>query len=165
MQFGDWAHRNLAVQGYCLTRGEATRLRVGLRFATGLCLPLVAAGLALESPPVLFGLSGIAAVAGFARRHPFDHIWNRGLRHLVDAPEVPENPQRRRHAFKFGAASLSAVAALFAAGQETIALPLGVALLSACALVTATNFCVPSTLLALLEHRFRASRSDPLPMP
>lgn len=153
---------NLAVQGYCLGRPEASELRVGLRFSTGLCLPLVVTGLALESAPLLFALAVVAAMAGFTPRHPFDLVWNHGVRHLIGGAEVPANPARRRHAFKVGAAWLSALGVLFAVGQDAVGLGLGLALVAACGLVTATNFCVPSTVLALLERRFRAGPGESL---
>jgi hypothetical protein len=44
-----WAHRNLAVQGYCLSAEESHALRWGLRFPTALCLGLAVTGLALQS--------------------------------------------------------------------------------------------------------------------
>jgi hypothetical protein len=95
----------------------------------------------------------IGAAAGWTRRHPFDLIWNRALRPLSGAPELPPNPRPRRHAFKLATLWLLAVGLLFAFGQPTIALILGAALVAACALVTTTNFCVPSTLLSIWERR------------
>src|SRR5919108_3178786 len=153
----EWMHRNLAVQGYCLSRQEATGLKVGLRFSTGLCLPLVATGLALESTPILFGLAAVGAIAGFTPRHPFDLLWNHAARHLTGAPALPPNPRRRRHAFKVGTAWLLVVGTLLATGSDALALVLGVALLGACAMVTAFNFCVPSTVLLWLERRLRTA--------
>jgi hypothetical protein len=44
---------------------------------------------------------------------------------------------------------------LFAAGQPICALVLGGVLVSVCSLVTVTNFCIPSTMLAWLEERRR----------
>jgi uncharacterized protein DUF4395 len=146
-------HDNLSTQGYCLSGSESRRLRLGLRFPTGLCLGLVIIALALESPLMLVALSGIGLIAGFTSRHPFDVLWNHGLRHLVGAPELPPNPPRRRHAFKLATVWLLAVAGLFAAGQDVAALSLGAVLVGVCGLVTATNFCVPSTLLAWWERR------------
>ena len=35
-----WTHRNLAVQGYCMSAEESHALRWGLRFPTALCLGL-----------------------------------------------------------------------------------------------------------------------------
>jgi hypothetical protein len=102
---------------------------------------------------MLLILSGVGLVAGFTRRHPFDLIWNHGLRHVVKASELPPNPPRRRHAFKLATLWLLAVAVLFSAGQDVAALTLGGVLVGVCGLVTATNFCIPSTLLAWWERR------------
>ena len=148
-----WTHANLETQGYCLSRGQAQALRVGLRFPTALCLALVVTGLALESAPIIGLLVPIGAVAGWAQRHPFDHLWNRAGRHALGAPELPPNPTRRRHAFKLATVWLAAVAILFAAGAATAALVLGGVLVAVCALVTVTNFCIPSTMLAWLDSR------------
>lgn len=150
-----WTHENLGTQGYRLSPEKAGRLRLGLRFPTALCLALVAVGLALQSALLIALLVPIGAVAGWSPRHPFDHLWNRGVRHLAGAPPLPPNPTRRRHAFKLATVWLGAVAALLAAGQASYALVLGGVLLSVCSLVTATNFCIPSTMLAWLEGRRR----------
>ena len=144
---------NLAGQGYCLTADRSRALRVGLRFPTALCLVAVVAGLALESAVLILALVPIGAIAGWTPHHPFDLIWNHGLRHVLRAPELPPNPPPRRHAFKLATVWLLAVGGLFAAGYATVALILGGVLVGVCSLVTATNFCVPSTLLALWSRR------------
>ena len=154
---GHWTGENLSTQGYRLSGVERRELWLGLRFPTGLCLALVVTALALESVVMLVALSGIGLVAGFTRRHPFDCLWNHGLRHVLNAPPVPPNPRRRRHAFKLATVWLLAVALLFGAGQDTAALVLGGVLLAVCGLVTVTSFCIPSTLLAWWEERRPAS--------
>lgn len=138
---------NLAVQGYCLNPAESQALRLGLRFPTALCLALVVAGLAVQSAVVILALVPIGAVAGWTARHPFDLLWNQGLRRLLDAPPLPPNPTPRRHAFKLATVWLLAVGVLFAVGQPAAALVLGGVLVAVCGLVTVTHFCVPSTLL------------------
>lgn len=148
-----WSDANLEVQGYCLSAEQSHALRFGLRFPTALCLALVVVGLAFSSALLIAVLVPIGAVAGWSSRHPFDLIWNHGLRHLAGAPELPPNPPRRRHAFKLATVWLAAVAALFAAGASTAALVLGGALVAVCGLVTTTNFCLPSTLLGIWERR------------
>src|SRR5919197_1033069 len=100
MNASQWTHENLATQGYCLTADEARRLRVGLRFPTALCLALAITALALQSALFVALLVPVGLVAGWTARHPFDHIWNHGLRHLTGAPALPPNPVRRRHSFK-----------------------------------------------------------------
>jgi hypothetical protein len=149
----EWMRRNLEVQGYCLTEQEGARLRVGLRFSTGLSLPLFVTGLALGSAPIIFGLAAVGAVAGLTPRHPFDLLWNHGVRHLTGGPELPPNPRRRRHAFKVGTLGLLTVGVLLTAGIDGVALALGIGLLAAGSLVTVLNFCIPSTVLLWLERR------------
>lgn len=151
----NWMDRNLAMQGYSLDPHGARQLRIGLRFATALCLPIVATALVLESEALLTATAAIGFVAGFTPRHPFDLLWNHAVRHLLGAPAVPPNPRRRRHAFKVGTAWLMVVVALLAAGLTTAALVLGGMLLGACALVSTVNFCVPSFLLSVYEKRVR----------
>jgi hypothetical protein len=148
-----WMGANLTTQGYCLSDDERRELAVGLRFSTGLCLTLVASALALTSPAMIFALCAIGAVAGFTSRHPFDHVWNHAARHVLGGPPLPPNPARRRDAFKVATASLLVVGTLLAAGATTAGLILGGLLLAACALVTATNLCLPSETFAWWARR------------
>jgi hypothetical protein len=124
-----------------------------LRFSTGLCLALVVTALALESAPMIYVLCGIGLVAGYTPRHPFDLLWNYGVRNLLGQPTLPPNPPRRRHAFKIATAWLLVVGLLLSAGATTIALVVGGLLVAACATVTATNLCLPSEALAWWERR------------
>jgi hypothetical protein len=144
---------NLATQGYCLTDAERRELAFGLRFSTGLCLSLVVVALVLGSAVMVFALSGVGLVASFAARHPFDHVWNRGVRRLIGGPALPPNPPRRRDAFKVATAWLLVVGTLLATGATTVALVLGGLLVAACATVTATNLCLPSETFAWIERR------------
>src|SRR2546430_8287905 len=122
-----------------LFRSGRRRLAVGLRFSSGTCLLLVITALALESPAMSFALTGVGLVAGLTSRHPFDLVWNHGVRHLTGAPPLPPNPTRRRHAFKIATVWLLAVGALLAAGLTAVALVLGGLLVAACPTVTATT--------------------------
>jgi len=144
---------NLTTQGYCLSDAERSELWLGLRFSAGLCLTLVLVALVLESPVMVFVLAGIGVIAGLMARHPFDHLWNHGVRHLVGGPPLPPNPPRRRHAFKVATVWLIVVGALFVADATLVALALGGLLVAACATVTATNLCLPSEALAWWQRR------------
>jgi Domain of unknown function (DUF4395) len=148
-----WTERNLAVQGYCLTGRESRSLRWALRLPTALCFSLVAVGLVAQSAVVILALVPIGAAAGWTRRHPFDLLWNHGLRHITGGPELPPNPAPRRHGFKIGTVWLLTVGVLLAVGQPGPALVLGALLLAACGVLTATNFCIPSTLLGICWRR------------
>jgi len=148
-----WMQGNLRTQGYCLSGEEHRALALGVRFSTGVCLGLVVVALALQSAVMVFALTGVGVIAGFAPRHPFDLLWNHAVRHAAGAPELPPNPRRRRNAFKLATVWLAAVGVLLAAGATTTAQVLGGLLVAACALVTVTNLCLPSELLARLERR------------
>ena len=150
---GTWMRANLTTQGYCLSDAERRELAVGLRFSTGLCLTLVVVALALTSPVMIFVLSGIGVIAGFSARHPFDHIWNHAARHIVGGPSLPPNPARRRDAFKVATVWLLVVGTLLAAGATTAGVILGGMLVAACAVVTATNLCLPSETFAWWARR------------
>lgn len=153
MSTGAWMRSNLTTQGYCLSDAERRELSVALRFSTGLCLTLVVVALALRSPAMVFALSGIGLFAGFSKRHPFDHLWNRVVRHLVGGPVLPPNPPRRRHAFKLATVWLASVGVLFSAGATTAGFLLGGLLVAACGAVTVANLCIPSELFAWWERR------------
>ena len=161
MSLTRWMDDNLLTQGYRLTAEERRRLAVAARFPTALCLALVVTALALESVPMLLVLAGIGAVAGFSARHPFDHLWNGAVRHVVGGPVLPPNPTRRRHAFKIATAWLLTVAAVLAAGAATAALVLGALLVAACATVTALNLCLPSLAFEAVDRLRR--RGEPMP--
>jgi Domain of unknown function (DUF4395) len=150
-----WTGANLARQGYCLTAAQRRELRVALRFSTGVCLALVVIALVLESAPMVFALSAIGLIAGFAPRHPFDLAWNHAVRHVLRGPALPPNPTRRRHSFKVAGVWLALVGVLFAAGATTAALVVGGMLIAGCTAVTALNFCPPSEALAWWERHIR----------
>jgi hypothetical protein len=156
-----WLKRNLETQGYCLSDADHRALRVGLRFATALCFPIVATGLALESVPLLLVTVAIAAAAGFTSRHPFDYLWNHAVRYAFRAAPLPPNPRRRRDAFKVGTGMLAVVVALFAMGAATAALIMGGFMLAACASVTVLNLCLPSETLALIERIRNSPKTRP----
>jgi Domain of unknown function (DUF4395) len=156
MSAGAWVRGNLTTQGYCLSDAERRELSLGLRFSTALCLTLVIVAVSLESAVMVFILAGVGVLAGFTARHPFDHVWNHAVRHVVGGPPLPVNPPRRRDAFKVATAWLLAVGTLLALGAATLALVLGGLLVAACAAVTALNLCLPSVAFAWWErHRHR----------
>jgi hypothetical protein len=148
-----WMRGNLTTQGYRLTDEERRELWLALRFSTGTCLALVVTALVLESPTMIFVLSGIGLIASFSPRHPFDLIWNYGARHIVGQRALPPNPARRRHAFKIATVWLMLVGGLFLAGVASAALAVGGLLVAACATVTAINFCLPSEALDWWQRR------------
>lgn len=144
---------NLKMQEYRLTREDRRRMRVALRFSTGLCLALIAGAAAARSVPALAVLTIVGGAAGWTARHPFDRVWNGAAGRLPDVPKIPPTPRRRRHGFKVAAVWLAATAALLAAGHTTAALVLAGGLVTACAVQTFTYLCLPSLVIAAWEER------------
>ena len=88
-----------------------------LRLAYGLCATLAAVGTALASPAFLLALVPIAALAAVFPVHPFDHIYNHGIRHLTGTGPLPKRGAPARFACGMGAVWLTVTAGMFATGH------------------------------------------------
>ena len=156
-----WMRCNLSMQGYgALNDDERKRLGFALRLSPALCLTGMTLGVVLESPTILLGMAATAVLGGFVTaKHPFDLIWDHGLRRLSGGPPLPPTPPPRRFACQLASFWLVAVAAAYLAGEETMGLILGVPLVLVAAVVTVSNWCMPSLIYGLLA-RLRL-RSNP----
>jgi hypothetical protein len=75
--------QRLNVQGFCDLDDESLApVASWLRMAFGMCALLAGAGTALASPPILWVLTAIATLAALFPVHPFDLIYNHGIRYL-----------------------------------------------------------------------------------
>jgi hypothetical protein len=115
-----------------------------LRVSPALCAVVAAAGTALASPAILYVLAVIAALGAALPFHPFDLIYNLGIRRLGGTPKLPENGAPRRFACAMATAWLIATGALFAAGYNIAGYALGSALVGVATLVATTHICIPS---------------------
>jgi hypothetical protein len=149
-----WVRCNLSMQGYgALSDDERRRLGLALRLSPALCFTGMALGVALESPALLLAMAATAFLGGFVTaKHPFDLIWDNGLRHLSGAPPLPPTPPPRRFACQMATVWLVAVAVAFLAGADTLGLALGVPLLIVAATVMTTNWCLPSLVHGLFSR-------------
>ena len=138
--------KSLFQQGYQhYSAQELKQLEWGLRFTPAVCSAITAYGLYTQQPYVLFfvGILGMWAFF-FPAGHPMDLIYNRLVRHVFNAIELPENPfQRRLACFAAGIMNTSA-AILFLTGFSVIAIAVGVTLLLLQAIVITTHFCTLS---------------------
>lgn len=159
MSTGDWMRANLTTQGYCLSDQDSRALWLGLRFAGAACMTLVIIALALTSPAMIFALAGLGLVASVGPRHPFDYVWNHGVRRIAGGPPVPPTARGRRFGFRVATAWLVTVGALLATGATTAGVAAGILLLAACAPFTLLNLCLPSLALSLWDRRARNAGS------
>jgi Domain of unknown function (DUF4395) len=126
-----------------------------LRMAFGLCALLAAAGTALASPAILGVLTAIAALAALFPVHPFDLIYNYGIRYLRNTGPLPKRRAQSRFACGVGAVWLVATAWAFQSGALIAGYLLGGALTGIAVLVSTTDICIPSMIYNALFLRSR----------
>ncbi len=128
-----------------------------LRFSPALCAAVMAVGTALASPAVLWALAAPAALGTVFPVHPFDVLYNYGLRRLTGTRRLPKNGAPRRFACGMATAWLIAAGVAFAADADVAGYALGGVLTAVAAVVATTHFCIPS-----LIYRSACAR---LPLP
>jgi hypothetical protein len=135
----------LDIQGFDeVDDGTLARTQQWLRFAPALCGAIAATGTALAAPAILWGLAVIAAAGAILPFHPFDLVYNLGVRRITGGPRLPDNRAPRRFACGLGSAWLVVTGGLFAAGYDGPAYVLGAALVAVATLVATTHICIPS---------------------
>jgi hypothetical protein len=134
---------------------DATLAEVGpwLRLAPGLCAAWAAVGTALASPLVLWALVPFAALGALLPNHPFDVLYNHGLRHLLRTRPLPRYRAPRRFACAVATVWLALTGLAIFAGATTVGYVLGAAFVLAALVPTLTDFCIPSFFYGLLFGR------------
>ena|SRR6185503_21353735 len=112
--------RRLHVQGFA---DDALLAEVSpwLRLSPALCAIFAGLGTATASPTILFALVGTALLGAVMPFHPFDLIYNYGIRFLVGKRALPSNGAPRRFACGVAAVWLVATALFFVGGQAIAA--------------------------------------------
>ncbi len=125
------------------------------RMAFGICALFAGAGTALASPVILWILTPIAALAALFPVHPFDLIYNHGIRYLRNTGPLPKRQAQSRFACGVGAVWLVATALAFQSGALITGYILGGALTGIAVLVSTTDICIPSMIYNALFLRSR----------
>ena len=150
--------RRLNVQGLSDV-GDETLAEIAPwhRMAFGICALLAAAGTVLASPAILWILTAIAALAALFPVHPFDLIYNHGIRYLRSTGPLPKRRAQSRFACGVGAVWLVATALAFQSGALITGYILGGALTGVAALVATTDICIPSMIYNALFLRSKTT--------
>ena len=144
----------LDAQGYVhIPPGQLAALQPWLRWSPALCATFMATGTLFASPWVLWGLAPFAALGALMDRHPFDYVYNYGVRHLTGTEPLPPHGAPRRFACGIASVWLIGTGALFAADQTTAGYVLGGMLTAVALLVSVTHFCIPSLVYGTLFGR------------
>ena len=122
----------IQAQGFCgLDDATCRQINYPLRISPAICMAWAAIGTALASPTVLWALVPFAALGALLPSHPFDVIYNHGLRYLLKSPALPRYPVRRRFACLMATVMLVAAACGFQAGMTTVGYAVGWSLVAA----------------------------------
>ena len=151
-------HR-LDVQGFDTVEEELlAEVAPWLRLSFGLCATLAIVATALASTPLLFTLAAIAFLAGVLPVHPFDLIYNHGIRRLSGTRPLPKRGPPSRFACGVGAVWLIVTVGAFDSPYPIAGYILGFTLAAVAMLVSTTDVCIPSMI-------FRAMLGSPVPRP
>lgn len=138
--------RPLDIRGFdAVDEQEFARVAPWLRLAFGLCTLLGGFGTALASPAILVVLALLAAAAAASPVHPFDLIYNYGVRYLTGTGPLPRRGVPSRFGYGLGAVFLLITAWAFAAGHPVAGHALGGMLTIVVPLASATDVCIPSS--------------------
>jgi len=137
--------RLLEIQGFdAVDVLELAPVAPWLRLAFGLCGLLGGVGTLLASPTILLVLALIAALAAASPVHPFDLIYNYGIRHFTGTGPLPNRGAPTRFGCGMGAVLVLVTAWAFSAGHQVAGYALGGALTFVVLLVSTTDICIPS---------------------
>lgn len=137
--------RRLEIQGFIGLDNEAlTTTAPWLRLAFSICSVLAGAGTVLASPEILLALVPFAALGALFPVHPFDLLYNYGIRHLTKTGPLPRRGAPNRFACGLGAVWLAAAALAFHSGSSILGYILGGSLTFVGVLVSTIDFCIPS---------------------
>jgi hypothetical protein len=137
--------KRLHVQGYeSFSDKELNDYKFGIRFAYACCITLVAFGLFFQSIPILAIAAMIAFTGAFPPYHPFDYLYNYGVRHLLGKPKLPPRTNQGRFACGIASVWLAIIIYLLYNTFIVFGNVLGIALLAVGTLVVTTDICIPS---------------------
>jgi hypothetical protein len=150
----------LEAQGF-RNLGEETLAELGpwMRWSQAICAAFMAAGTLFASPPVLWGLAAVALLGALFHRHPFDLLYNHGVRHLTGTRPLPRHGAQRRFACGVATVWLAGTGLAFHVGAMALGYVLGGAITAVATLVAATHFCIPSLVFSTL---FRQAATSPI---
>jgi hypothetical protein len=140
----------LQVSGFHLEGDALREIGPWMRWSTSFCATFVAAGTLFASPAILWALAATAFAGALLPNHPFDYLYNYGVRRLTKTRPLPRNTAARKFACAMATPWLLATGALFAYGVPVAATVLGIAFFAVAALVSLTHICIPSIIFNFL---------------
>lgn len=141
----------IEAQGY-LGLSDATLIEIGpwLRFSPAICVVWVSVATYYESALALSLLVPLSVLGAILPWHPFDAIYNHGIRHFLRTAHLPPSGAPRKFACMVAVVWLAATSWAFYSGAIMPGYVLGVSFAFAAAVPTFTDFCIPSFFYGLV---------------
>ena len=135
--------QRLVAQGFYLNDDEVIAFNYWLRIAPATCMLWVSAGLALGSTLMIAALIPVGLLCFALARHPFDAIYNFGLRFLTGGEKLPIYGAPRRFVCLMAAMMLAAIALSFGFGYTAVGYAIGISMVAMLLLNVITGNCGP----------------------
>jgi hypothetical protein len=141
---------NIQAQGFCgLDDKTYAQINYPLRLSPAICMLWTAVGTAFASPMILWALAPFAALGAILPGHPFDVLYNYGLRHLTGTPALPRYGARRRLACAFATTLIVMAAWGLQAGMPIAGQIAGWALVAGTFVNVSTGLCGPALIVRI----------------
>jgi len=145
------AKARMEAQGFVdVDSGTLAQINYWLRLSPAICMLWVAVGTADKSPLTLWVLVPFAALGALLTGHPFDVVYNHGLRYVVHGPRLPTYPLPRRFACFLATLLITGAAWGFQSGHPVLGHILGWSVVAAAFVNVSTGFCVPSFIYGIV---------------
>lgn len=144
----------LEAQGFLgLDDASLSEVAAWLRWSPALCTLTMIAGVALQSPLLLWMLAATALLGTLLPFHPFDLLYNHGVRYFTGTGPLPHQGPQRRFACGLATVWLVVTGWAFHANEPAIGSALGIPLILVAALVSITHICIPSMIYNALFRK------------
>jgi uncharacterized protein DUF4395 len=148
----------IETQGFCgLDDAALQELAPWLRWTYALGTLFTVVGVAVMSPTLLWALAAATSVGIVLPFHPFDLLYNYGVRYITGTRPFPKSGPQRRFVFAVASVWLAATGWAFYTGAAVVGFAFGIPLILVGTLASVTHFCIPSTIYNAVVHR----RSQP----
>ena len=137
------AKQRLVAQGFELNDEEIVAFNYWLRIAPATCMLWVSASLLLGSTAMIAALIPVGLLCFAVARHPFDAIYNYGLRFLTGGQKLPLYGAPRRFVCLMAAMMLAAIALSFGLGLFAVGYAIGISMVAMLLLNVVTGNCGP----------------------
>ncbi len=127
-----------------------SQINYWLRLSPAICMIWAAIGTALSSAIILWALVPFAALGALLPGHPFDVLYNQGLRHLAKSPRLPRYPLPRRFTCFMATVMLIAAALSFQSGLLIVGHVVGWSIVATALVNVSLGFCIPSFIYGLI---------------